>query len=74
MARSRNTSVRPDGKDLFDYARPRAPRRGRKPPPDTTQWIVTDDWPEHVPVTKTEVDVFENHFGDFFDKWLGPRS
>ncbi len=74
MARRRNISVHPDAIDPRDYGRPRPPRRGRKPPPDTTEWVVIDDWPERVPVTKAEVDVFEAHFGDFFDKWLGPRA
>lgn len=70
----RRKITRPDAVgDLHDYARPRMPRRGRTPPEDTKEWIVTDDWPERVPVTKAEVDVFEAHFGDFFDKWLGPR-
>lgn len=74
MARRRNIVVRPDAIDPLDYAWPRAPRRGHKPLADTTEWTVTDDWPERVPVSKAEVDVFEAHFGDFFDKWLGPRA
>ena len=32
----------------------------------------TDDWPEHIPVTETEVDVFEAWFGDLFDDLFGP--
>lgn len=74
MARCRNIVVRPHAVDPLDYARPRPPRRGYKPPEDTTEWVVTDDWPERVPATKAEVDVFEDHFSDFFDKWLGPRA
>jgi len=60
--------------DLYDYAPPFDPRpRGRPEAVDTSDWIVTDDWPERVPVTKEEVDVFEAHFSDFFDKVFGPR-
>jgi len=74
MPRRRNIALHPEAINLLDYARRRARRRGHEPPPDTTGWIVTDDWPERVPVTKAEVDVFEAHFSDFFDKWLGPRA
>jgi hypothetical protein len=35
---------------------------------------VTDHWPEHVPVTEAEVDVFEAWFGDLFDEFFGPRG
>lgn len=53
--------------DLHDYAcRPaRRARRSRKAYP--IEWTVIDDWPEDVPVTDTEVDVFEAWFGDLFD-------
>lgn len=30
------------------------------------------DWPEHVPVTEREVDVFEAWFGDILDELFGP--
>jgi hypothetical protein len=33
---------------------------------DSTTWTVTDDWPEEVPVTEAEVDVFEAWFADLF--------
>lgn len=75
MPRARRKLTRPDSVgDLHDYAMPRARHRGHKAPEDTTEWVVTDDWPERVPVTKAEVDVFEAHFSDFFDKLLGPRA
>ena len=32
---------------------------GRPPKHDLSTWTVTDDWPEHMPVTEAEVDVFE---------------
>jgi hypothetical protein len=28
---------------------------------------VTDDWPDEVPVTEAEIEVFEAWFGDLFD-------
>ena len=42
--------------------------------PSTTpsNWKVTDDWPERIPVTDAEVDVFEAWFGDLFDELFGP--
>lgn len=33
--------------------------------------VVTDDWPEDVPVTVAEIDVFEAWFGDLFDELFG---
>ena len=42
-------------------------------PDDPTIWTVTDDWPEDVPVTEAEIEVFEAWFGDLFDElpWIG---
>jgi hypothetical protein len=56
--------------DLQDYARQptRKVRRSRKAP--AIDWTVTDDWPEDMPVTEAEVDVFEAWFGDLFDALL----
>jgi hypothetical protein len=34
-------------------------------------WAVTDDWPEDVPVTEAEIDVFEAWFGELFDELFG---
>ena len=48
------------------------PRLGRPVKYDVDTWAVTDDWPEHIPVTNTEIDVFEAWFGDLFDEILGP--
>ena len=31
-----------------------------------------DDWPERVPVTVAEVDIFERYFGDVLDRLLHP--
>jgi hypothetical protein len=59
--------------DLYDYARPPARRRGRPAPEDPTTWTVTDDWPEDVPVTEAEIEVFEAWFGDLFDELFSTR-
>jgi len=48
------------------------PYAGRPPKDDLSTWTVTDDWPECVPVTSVEVDVFEAWFGDVFDELFGP--
>lgn len=58
----------PDKADKFTSdARP--PRR------KSAKWHdnlpVIDDWPERVPVTLAEVEVFERWFGDFFDELFG---
>ncbi|WP_374345383.1 hypothetical protein [Phenylobacterium sp.] len=63
--------------DLYDYSDdpvPPAPRR-RNPSPDTfdvEKLPVIDDWPERVPVTEAEVDIFERYFGDVLDRLFGP--
>jgi hypothetical protein len=54
--------------DLHDYARRSARRSGRSRKVEPIAWTVTDDWPEDVPVTEAEVDVFEAWFGDLFDE------
>ena len=61
------------GADLLVYAREPIPRRcGRPPVQDPESWRVVDDWPERVPVTEREVDVFEAWFGDVLDELFGP--
>jgi hypothetical protein len=71
--------MRRTGAQLNDGQTP-APTRGsgrakRRPPQrqNYAEWRVTDDWPEHIPVTKAEVDLFEAYFGDLFDELLGPK-
>ncbi len=59
--------------DLYDYARLPARRRSRPAPEDPTTWIVKDDWPEDVPVTEAEIEVFEAWFGDLFDELFSTR-
>jgi len=57
--------------DLYDYARaPARPGRRRAKHASMT-WTATDDWPEDVPVTEAEIDVFEAWFGDLFDDLFG---
>jgi hypothetical protein len=59
--------------DLYDYAR-RPPRcAGRPAPDDPTTWTVKDDWPEHVPATEAEIEVFEAWFGGLFDELFSTR-
>lgn len=64
--------------DLFDYADEPTPagrtRAGDAPllGPDGERMRVTDDWPEDVPVTEAEIDVFERWFGDVFNEILNP--
>jgi hypothetical protein len=37
-------------------------------------WAVTDEWPERVPVTDAEVEVFERWFADLFDELFGSST
>jgi len=46
---------------------------GRPPKRDVEAWTVTDDWPDPVPITDAELDVFEAWFGDLFDELFGPQ-
>ncbi len=46
------------------------PFPGRPPKHDLSTWRVTDDWPDPVPVTLAEVEVFERWFGDLFDEFF----
>lgn len=48
------------------------PFAGRPPKHDLSTWTITDDWPEHSPVTDAELDVFEAWFGDLIDELFGP--
>lgn len=77
-SRSRNplradTAARVLPPDLHDWANLPAPRLGRPPRHDVASWRVTDDWPERVPVTEAELDVFEAWFGDVLDELFGPE-
>ncbi|MCB1970010.1 MAG: hypothetical protein KDG54_06345 [Geminicoccaceae bacterium] len=63
--------------DLFDYAADPTPdgRERRRSPlriVDIETLPVIDDWPETVPVTMSEVEIFERHFGNVLDRLFGP--
>lgn len=69
------SGILPD--DLYDYVpqdgiETPAPRIGCPPKHDVETWTVTDDWPDRVPVTEAEIDLFEAWFGDIFDELFGP--
>ncbi|MGK2872653.1 MAG: hypothetical protein ACSLFL_10410 [Alphaproteobacteria bacterium] len=44
---------------------------GRPARHNVEEWAVTDDWPERVPVTQAEIDIFDAWFGDLFDELFG---
>ena len=46
------------------------PRIGLPPKHDLEAWRVTDGWPDPVPITDPELNVFEAWFGDVFDEPL----
>ena len=64
--------------DLYDYGLSppsvRSARRDGGAGDDLRNWIVTDDWPKHIPVSEAEVDLFERWFGDFFDELFGTKQ
>lgn len=66
--------------DLYNYsddpAPSRAPRRRASSPDafDVENLPIIDDWPERVPVTEAEVDIFERYFGDVLDRLFGPMD
>ena len=57
--------------DDLDVVPRRWPRLGRPIKHDVETWAVTDDWPDHVPVTDAGLAVFEAWFGDLFDELFG---
>ena len=60
--------------DLYDYARPVVRRLGRPARTIDSRWTVTDDWPDEVPISEAEIEVFEAWFGDLFDELFWTRS
>lgn len=58
--------------DLTDYIQPPRPRGASKRASRKTL-VVTDDWPEIVPISERELRVIEGHFADLLDELLGPR-
>ena len=62
--------------DLYDYNDEPAPRISppRGSPPhvfDVEKLPVIDDWPDEVPITEAEIEVFERWFADVFDEMFG---
>lgn len=64
--------------DLYDYidevSQERIPAPASKSQanaPSLDHWTVSDDWPERVPVTEAEIDLFEAWFGDIIDELFG---
>ena len=61
--------------DLYDYCAIESdPRRGPAPASEAKTWRVTDDWPERVPITEAEIEVFERWFADLLDELFGPTG
>jgi hypothetical protein len=58
--------------DLHDYYAPSPPRRGGSRPIDDDAIVVTDDWPERVPITDAELRVIEGHLREELDALFGP--
>ena len=63
--------------DIFDYADDPTPdgRERRRSPlriVDVESLPVFDDWPEKVPITEEELQIFERYFGDLLDRLFGP--
>lgn len=47
-----------------------SPKR-RRPKHDVSTWTVIDDWPEKMPITEAEIEIFERYFGDALDELFG---
>lgn len=64
--------------DLYDYADDPTPTERpplREPLPhifDVERLPVIDDWPDRVPVTEAEIEIFERYFSDVLDRLFGP--
>jgi hypothetical protein len=76
MGRPRQPAPKTLPEDLYDYEDAPAPARQRRNSPlDGEKSVsVTDDWPDEVPVTEAEIQVFERWFGDVFDELLDPKK
>lgn len=63
--------------DLFGYAdEPTPDGRERRRSPlrivDVEALPVYDDWPERVPITEEELQIFERYFSHVLDRLFGP--
>ena len=75
--RPRQSIPEPLPDDLFDYADDPTPdgRERRRSPlriVDVETLPVFDDWPEEVPITEEELQIFERHFGHVLHRLFGP--
>lgn len=61
---------------LFDYVASEHFRRskGARLRREGSQPEIIDDWPERIPVSKRELDLFEVHCSDLLDEIFGARS
>jgi len=60
--------------DLYDYTcLPRCSRAAHSSHEAPAPIIVTDDWPQEVPITDPELRVIEAYFAEELDDFLGPR-
>ncbi len=59
--------------NLYDYHIPQVRRAGGR---RKIEWnlVVTDDWPEVIPITEEELDIFERYFGDVLDEIFGSAN
>ncbi|MBS0504831.1 MAG: hypothetical protein JSS55_13745 [Proteobacteria bacterium] len=60
--------------DLHDYMQPQQERRpsARAANAKNSQIVVTDDWPEQVPIGDAELRVLEGHLREELDALFGP--
>jgi len=57
-----STLTLPD--DLYDFLCPGEAEFKSRHPAKSPPLIVADDWPRHIPVTETEISLFDIWFGD----------
>ncbi len=58
--------------DLHDYNMPPPARVSRRRAEEDVEIVVTDDWPDFVPIAEAELRVMEAHFGEELDELFGP--
>lgn len=59
--------------DLHDYVQPQSQRRASARAAKTDcPIVVTDDWPEQVPIGDAELRVIEGHLREELDALFGP--
>ncbi|WP_222943128.1 hypothetical protein [Sphingopyxis sp. OPL5] len=59
--------------DLHDYYQPASGgRSGSRPPEKDSPIVVTDNWPERVPIGDMELRVIEGHLRKELDALFGP--